>query len=88
MSTRTYQFGKHRPTGLVGRRDLGEQVVLGCGAGGGIMLGFLFNSVPVLAGVGLALPIVLALVIVYLPYRPKGTSQRRSIASRRSAAWG
>lgn len=79
MSTRTYQFGKHRPTGLVGRRDLGEQVVLGCGAGGGIMCGFLFNSVPLLAGLGLVVPIALALVIVYLPYRPKGTSQRRTI---------
>ncbi|MFJ8385587.1 SCO6880 family protein [Streptomyces sp. NPDC094438] len=79
MSTRTYQFGKHRPTGLVGRRDLGEQVVLGCGAAGGIMSGFLFSGVPVLAGLGLALPIVVALVVVYAPYRPKGTAQRRTI---------
>ncbi|MEV0278592.1 SCO6880 family protein [Streptomyces sp. NPDC050610] len=79
MATRTYQFGKHRPTGLVGRRDLGEQVVLGCGAAGGILLGFLFNAVPALAGIGLVLPIVLAVVVVYMPYRPKGTAQRRTV---------
>ncbi|MFC7928745.1 SCO6880 family protein [Streptomyces cinereoruber] len=79
MSTRTYQFGKHRPTGLVGRRDLGEQAVLGFGAAIGILLGFMLNAVPLLAGAGLILPIALALVIVYLPYRPSGTAQRRSI---------
>lgn len=79
MSTRTYQFGKHRPTGLVGRRDLGEQVVLGSGAVIGLLLGFAFSGATALAATGLALPILLALVIVYAPYRPKGTSQRRSI---------
>lgn len=79
MSTRTYQFGKHRPTGLVGRRDLGEQVVLGCGAGLGILSGFLFSGSAVLGGIGLVLPIVLALIVVFLPYRPKGTAQRRTI---------
>lgn len=80
MSTRTYQFGKHRPTGLVGRRDLGEQVVLGCGAGGGILLAFLLSGAPaVLAAIALFLPLVLALIVVYAPYRPKGTSQRRTI---------
>ncbi|MFE0177984.1 SCO6880 family protein [Streptomyces sp. NPDC059002] len=79
MSTRTYQFGKHRPTGLVGRRDLGEQVVLGCGAGSGILLGFLSSSAPVLAVIGMVAPIALAVVVVYAPYRPKGSSQRRTI---------
>ncbi|MDV5145463.1 SCO6880 family protein [Streptomyces sp. SBC-4] len=79
MASRTYQFGKHRPTGLVGRRDLGEQVVLGAGAGIGILLGLLLDVVPALAAAGLALPITLALVVVYLPYRPRGTAQRRSI---------
>ncbi|MEU5547838.1 SCO6880 family protein, partial [Streptomyces sioyaensis] len=80
MSTRTYQFGKHRPTGLVGRRDLGEQVVLGCGAGGGILLAFLLSGAPAAwAAIALLLPLVLALVVVYAPYRPKGTSQRRTI---------
>ncbi|MFE3473843.1 SCO6880 family protein [Streptomyces bacillaris] len=78
MSTRTYQFGTHRPTGLVGRRDLGEQVVLGAGAATGLLLGFLFNGMTALAATFLVLPILLALVIVYLPYRPKGTSQRRT----------
>ncbi|MFD6417021.1 SCO6880 family protein [Streptomyces sp. NPDC060194] len=79
MSTRTYQFGKHRPTGLVGRRDLGEQVVLGGGAVTGILFGYVFNGATVLALTGLTVPILLALVIVYAPYRPKGTSQRRTL---------
>ncbi|MEV2264064.1 SCO6880 family protein [Streptomyces anulatus] len=79
MSTRTYQFGKHRPTGLVGRRDLGEQVVLGGGAVTGILFGYLFNGVTAIAATCLVLPILLALVIVYAPYRPKGTSQRRTL---------
>ncbi|GHA19088.1 SCO6880 family protein [Streptomyces echinoruber] len=77
--SRTYQFGKHRPTGLVGRRDLGEQVVLGCGAAASVVCGFALNGSPLLAGAGLTLPVVLALVVVYAPYRPKGTSQRRTI---------
>ncbi|MGJ5898367.1 SCO6880 family protein [Streptomyces niveiscabiei] len=79
MATRTYQFGKHRPTGLVGRRDLGEQAVLGGGAGIGVLGGFLFNGVPVLAGIALVVPIVTAVVLVYLPYRPKGTARRRTV---------
>ena len=79
MATRTYQFGKHAPTGLVGRRDLGEQVVVGVGAASGIALGFAFNAVPALAGAGLVLPILISLAVVFVPYRPKGTSQRRTI---------
>ncbi|MFC1403216.1 MULTISPECIES: SCO6880 family protein [Streptacidiphilus] len=79
MATRTYQFGKTRPTGLVGRRDLGEQVVVGLGAATGVMLGFAFSGMPVLAGAGLALPILFSLAVVFVPYRPKGTSQRRTV---------
>ncbi|ATM24810.1 putative membrane protein (plasmid) [Streptomyces alboflavus] len=79
MSVRTYQFGKHRPTGLVGRRDLGEQAVLGGGAALGILCGFIFNGVLVLAIVGMALPIVIAVAVVFVPYRPKGTQQRRTV---------
>ncbi|MEU7230079.1 SCO6880 family protein [Streptomyces chrestomyceticus] len=79
MSSRTYQFGKHRPTGLVGRRDLGEQVVLAGGAAAGLICGFAFQSVPVAAGVGLVVPIVLAVLVVYAPYRPKGTMHRRTL---------
>lgn len=77
--SRTYQFGKHRPTGLVGRRDLGEQVVLGLGAATGVLLGYLFSGLAAIAALALALPIVLALMVVYAPYRPKGTSQRRTL---------
>lgn len=76
---RTYQFGTHRPTGLVGRRDLGEQAVLAAGAGAGLVSGYLFSAVPLLAAVGLAAPIGLALLVVYAPYRPKGTMQRRTL---------
>ncbi|MGW7292834.1 SCO6880 family protein [Streptomyces xiamenensis] len=76
---RTYQFGKHRPTGLVGRRDLGEQVVLGGGAAAGIFFGFLFNGAAAVAAACLALPILLALAVVYVPYRPKGATQRRTL---------
>ncbi|MYQ73997.1 hypothetical protein GTY78_23650 [Streptomyces sp. SID4934] len=78
-TTRTYQFGRHRPTGLVGRRDLGEQVVLGTGAVVGLLLGYLFNGITALAAVGLVLPIVLAALVVFAPYRPTGTSQRRTM---------
>ncbi|MCC3767564.1 hypothetical protein K6I34_005748 [Streptomyces sp. UNOC14_S4] len=63
----------------MGRRDLGEQVVLGCGAAAGILFGFLLTGTGALTAIGLLLPIVTALVVVYLPYRPKGTSQRRTI---------
>ncbi|MEU7183240.1 MULTISPECIES: SCO6880 family protein [Streptomyces] len=79
MTARTYQFGKHRPTGLVGRRDLGEQAVLGCGAVAGLVCGYAFSAVPVLAGLGLVTPLALALLVVYAPYRPKGTAQRRTL---------
>ncbi|MEW1721608.1 SCO6880 family protein [Streptomyces sp. NPDC093109] len=79
MSARTYQFGKHRPTGLVGRRDLGEQVVLGGGAATGILLGYALSGATALAAAGLVLPVVLALLVVYAPYRPRGTSQRRTV---------
>ncbi|MQT05072.1 hypothetical protein FF041_34540 [Streptomyces jumonjinensis] len=63
----------------MGRRDLGEQVALGAGATLGIALGFVFSGRTLLAAVGLGLPILLALVVVYLPYRPKGTVQRRTL---------
>ncbi|MEU8887295.1 SCO6880 family protein [Streptomyces sp. NPDC048442] len=77
--SRTYQFGKHRPTGLFGRSDLGEQVVLGAGAALGLVCGYAFAGFTALAAFGAVAPIVAALVVVYLPYRPKGTSQRRTI---------
>ncbi|MGW4883470.1 SCO6880 family protein [Streptomyces murinus] len=79
MSTRTYQFGKHRPTGLVGKRDLGEQIVLGSGAATGVLLGYVFSGVTAIAATCLVVPVLLALVVVYAPYRPKGTSQRRTL---------
>ncbi|MFF3554610.1 SCO6880 family protein [Streptomyces tsukubensis] len=77
--SRSYQFGKHRPTGLIGRRDLGEQVVLGAGAALGIFVSFLFSGNTLISVAGLALPILLVLGVVYLPYRPKGTLQRRTV---------
>ncbi|NJQ04044.1 SCO6880 family protein [Streptomyces lonarensis] len=79
MTARTYQFGRHRPTGLVGRRDLGEQVVLGGGAAAGVALGYLFSGVTALATAGLVTPILVALAVVYAPYRPRGTGQRRTL---------
>ncbi|GAA3162286.1 MULTISPECIES: SCO6880 family protein [Streptomyces] len=79
MATRTYQFGKHRPTGLFGRRDLGEQAVLGSGAAVGVLGGFLFNGVPLVAGLLLLVPVTLAAAVVYVPYRPRGTAQRRTL---------
>ncbi|ARF73764.1 hypothetical protein B7C62_16950 [Kitasatospora albolonga] len=63
----------------MGRRDLGEQIVLGGGAVTGILLGYLFNGATALAAAFLVLPIMVALAFVYVPYRPKGTSQRRTL---------
>ncbi|MBR7676545.1 hypothetical protein KDA82_26755 [Streptomyces daliensis] len=63
----------------MGRRDLGEQVLLGAGAALGVLLGYLFSGATALAVTGMALPVLCALAVVYAPYRPKGTSQRRTV---------
>ncbi|MFG3259051.1 SCO6880 family protein [Streptomyces sp. NPDC048172] len=78
-TSRTYLFGKHRPTGLFGKRDLGEQAVLGAGAALGILGGYAFSAVTFLAVLGLLGPIAVAAVVVYAPYRPKGSQSRRTL---------
>ncbi|MBA0053658.1 hypothetical protein E0L36_23155 [Streptomyces sp. AJS327] len=77
--SRTYVFGKLRPTGLVGARQLGEQVVLAAGVTLGVAAGYVLSSHTALAVVGSALPIVLAALVVYAPYRPRGARERRTL---------
>ncbi|MFD8316285.1 SCO6880 family protein [Kitasatospora purpeofusca] len=74
----SYVFGKDRPTGLVGKRDLGEQVLL-VGAGAiAVVGGWIFSGTPVLAIPAIAVPVVLAVLTVLVPYKPKGAAARRT----------
>ncbi|MEU9700176.1 SCO6880 family protein [Streptomyces sp. NPDC047981] len=76
---RTYVFGKPRPTGLVGKRDLGEQVLLVSAAAIAVLAGFIFSAVPVLAVMAIVLPVGAAAGAVFVPYKPKGASSRRTL---------
>ncbi|MEU3904167.1 SCO6880 family protein [Streptomyces goshikiensis] len=79
MSERSYAFGKPRPTGLVGKRDLGEQILM-VGAGAAAVLGaYLFSAVPLLSVFAAVIPVGLGAATVFVPYKPKGASSRRTL---------
>ncbi|MER6913927.1 SCO6880 family protein [Streptomyces sp. NPDC000594] len=75
---RTYVFGKERPTGLVGKRDLGEQILLVGALGIAVALGWVLSAVPVLAILAAAVLVGGAAAAVFVPYKPRGASSRRT----------
>jgi hypothetical protein len=75
---RTFTFGVPRHTGLVGKRDTGELIVLGLGGIGSVVAGFVMPGV-LLKILGLIVPAAFGLAVVFAPYRPRGSrAQRRT----------
>lgn len=75
---RAYRFGNTRSTGLVGRRDLGEQLVLVAGGAVGLLAAAVIG--PVLFRVAALLVAVgTAVAVVFVPYRPRGAARRRTV---------
>ncbi len=73
---RAFTFGAARHTGLIGKRDTGELLVLGAG-------GLLAVAMPLLLPflalkvLGLIAPLALAVAVVFAPYRPRGSRAPR-----------
>lgn len=76
---RTYVFGKPRPTGVVGTKlDLGEQVLLVSAGGVAVLSGYVFSGSAPAAVLAIITPVALAALAVFMPYKPKGASVRRT----------
>ena len=73
---RAFSFGAARHTGMVGRRDTGELVVLGAGAAAAVVLPFAMPVLP-LKLLALVLPLAVACLVVFAPYRPRGSRAPR-----------
>ena len=73
---RAFLFGARRHTGMIGRRDSGELLVLGAGAALAILLPLGLPGVA-LKVIGLLTPVVLAAAAVFAPYRPRGSRVAR-----------
>jgi len=73
---RAFSFGAARHTGLIGKRDTGELLVLGAGGLLAIAMPLLlpFLALKVL---GLLVPLALAVAVVFAPYRPRGSRAPR-----------
>ena len=73
---RAFTFGAARHTGLVGKRDTGELLVLGAG---GVLAVAMPLLLPFLAlkVLGLIAPLALAVAVVFAPYRPRGSRAPR-----------
>lgn len=73
---RAFTFGRQRHTGVIGKRDTGELLVLGSGVTASILLPFLAPVLP-LKLLAVLLPVGLALAVVFAPYRPRGSRAPR-----------
>lgn len=76
LPRRAFTFGAPRHTGIIGRRDTGELLVLGAGAAGAVVLPFLLPGLA-LKVLALVLPLALTCAVVFAPYRPRGSRAPR-----------
>src|SRR5690349_16278067 len=74
----TFTFPEREPTGLVGKRDQGELVVLGLGLAAGLVLSLVPWPLVWLRMLLFLPPPIAALTFVFKPYAPAGCQTKRT----------